>query len=65
MTETPWNADIRLGWLVSDDADEDGRFYAVRNDGKVLESCDRWKLVHRMASIDIAETLRKAFEDEP
>lgn len=65
MTETTWDRDVRLGWLVADEPDDDGRFYAVRNrDGKVLEARDRLTLLHGMAVADIVATYREAFADE-
>lgn len=57
-----WRDDVRLGWLVSDQAAEDGRLYAVRRDGKVVEARDRGRLMAAMVARDVIADWRAAWE---
>lgn len=42
VDETAWRDYVRPGWLVTDQPEPDGWFYAVRNsDGKVVEGGSR------------------------
>lgn len=56
-----WRDDVRPGWLVTDQPEADGWFYAVRNsDGKVAGAKGRQGLMSAMMVEDVVRTWREA-----